>query len=94
MNAIRRLLLDMTDGHKFKCGCCKAMSTQRESVCCHNIEEMKSLIDGSHIEMRPSCITQHADFNNVCLCRAVLTLSLYGHRHHYGSADVPADENR
>ena len=94
MNVIRRLLLDMTDGHRCKCGCCKPMSTQRESICCHDIEETKSLIDDSHIEMRPSCITQHADFSNVCLCRAVLTVSLHGHRYHYGSADVPTDENR
>ena len=75
-------------------GCCKPMSTQRESICCHDIEETKSLIDDSHIEMLPSYITQHADFSNVCLCRAVLTETLYGHRHQYGSADVPADENR
>ena len=42
-------------------GCCKAMSTQRESVCCHDFEEIKTLIEDSHLEMRLSCITQHAD---------------------------------
>ena len=25
------------------------------------------------------------DFSNVCLCRAVLTVALYSHRHRYGS---------
>ena len=35
----------MTDGHRCKCGCCKAMSMQREPVCCHDIEEIKSLIE-------------------------------------------------
>ena len=65
MIAIRWLLLDMTDGHRYKCGCCKAMSTQREFVCYHDIKEIKSLIEDSHLEMRPSCITQHADFSNV-----------------------------
>ena len=41
------------------------MSTQRESVCCHNIEEIISLMEDSHLEMCLSCITQHADFNSV-----------------------------
>ena len=45
-------------------------------------------------ESRPQCITQHADFNDVCLCRAFLTVSLYSHRHRYGTNDVPTDENR
>ena len=57
-------------------------------------EEIKSFIEDFHLKMHPSCITQHADFSNVRFCRAVLTVFLYGHRHHYGSADVPADENR
>ena len=61
------------------CGCCKAKSPQRESICCHDIEEIKSLIEDSHLKMCLSCITQHADLNNVCLCRAVLTVSLYDH---------------
>ena len=35
----------MTDEHRCKCGYCKAMSMHRESVCCHDIEEIKSLIE-------------------------------------------------
>ena len=80
MNVVQRRLLDMTDGHRCKCGCCNAISKQSESVCFfHDIEEIKSLIDDSHLVMRPSRITQHADFSNICLCRAVSTVSLYGH---------------
>ena len=81
-------------GHRCKCGCCIVMSTQRESVCCHEIEQINTLLEDPHLEMRPSCVTQHADFNNVCLCRTVLTVSLYAHRHHYEGVEVPADENR
>ena len=50
---------------------------QRESICCYDIEEIKSLIEDFHLEMRPSCITQHADFSNVCLCKAVLTACVF-----------------
>ena len=39
--------------------------TQRESVCCH-IEEIQILMEDSHLEVRLSCSTQHADFNSVC----------------------------
>ena len=55
MNAIRWLLLDMTGGHRCNrasvVAVIKAMYMQRESVCCHDIEEIKSLIDDAHIEM-------------------------------------------
>ena len=42
----------------------------------------------------PPCITQHPDFGSVCLCRTVLTVSLHSYRYHYGTSDVPTDENR
>ena len=38
------------------------MPTQSESVCCHEIEQIRSLLEDSHIEIPPSCITLHADF--------------------------------
>ena len=48
------------------CGTCKAMPTQRESVCCQEIEQIKSLLEDSCIaEAHPSCITRHTDFNSV-----------------------------
>ena len=57
---------------------------------------MKSLLENSFIsEAHPSCITRHKDFSSVCLCRTVLTVSLYAHLHRYESvAEVPDDENR
>jgi len=70
------------------------MNTERESICCSEVEELVQLLDEIETESRPQCITQHTDFTNVCLCRAVLTVSLYSHRHRYGTSDVPTDENR
>ena len=51
--------------------------------------EMVQLLDGG--DVRPECITEHQD---VCLCRAVLTVALYSHRHRYGTGDIPTDANR
>ena len=34
-------------------------------------------------DVRLESITEYQDFSNVCLCRAVLTVSLYSHRHRY-----------
>ena len=71
------------------------MPTQMESVCCYEIEKIRSLLEAdSHIEIPPSCITLHADFHYICLHRGVLTVSLYAHRHWYEGVEVPADENR
>ena len=39
-------------------------------------------------------LTAQPDFANVYLCRAVLTVSIYSHRYHYGASDIPMDENR
>ena len=68
---------------------------QRESVCCHEIErQLRSLLEDPQIEIPPSCITLHADFSYICLHRAVLTVSLYAHRHRYEDVEVTAEENR
>ncbi|XP_065900520.1 P2X purinoceptor 7-like isoform X1 [Dysidea avara] len=77
-----------------RCGHCIVMATQRESICCKEIEQINSLLEGDGLAVRPVCISEHADFSNVCLCRAVLMVTLHSHRYHYGSADEPVDENR
>jgi len=41
----------------------------------------------------PQC-TLHMQFPNACLSRIVLLIASHGHRHHYGSDDIPADENK
>ena len=68
------------------------MPTQRESIRCHEMEQMKFLDPG--LEVQPMCIAQHADFNHVCLCRTVLTVFLYTHLHHYEDGEVPDNVNR
>ena len=77
------------------CACCHChsvvMNTETESICCSKGHQLVQLLDNT--ESRPQCITQHADFNNVCLCRAVLTVS-YSHRHRFGTSDAPTDEDR
>ncbi|XP_065899014.1 uncharacterized protein [Dysidea avara] len=70
---------------------CQPMPTARESVCCQEIDEIKGLLVGDPV---PVCITQHMDFANACLCRVVLLIASHGHRHHYGTSDIPAEENR
>ena len=51
-------------------------------------------MEGPHLEIHPSCITQYADFNHMYLHRTVLNISLYAHLHCYESVEVPDDENR
>ena len=36
---------------------------------------MTDLLAELVLDARPPCITEHPDFANVCLCRAVLTVS-------------------
>ena len=80
--------------HRCACGHCCVMPTQREWICCEEVEEIKELLeDHSTLDEQPPCIIQHTDFANVCLCKAVLTVSLHVHRFHYGTSDVPTDVN-
>ena len=83
----------LLSGKSFRCVCgnCQPMATSRESLCCQEVEQMVALLDG---DSPPSCITQHPDFASVCLCRAVLTVSLHSYRYHYGTSDIPTDDNR
>ena len=79
------------------CGHCSVMNTEKESICCREVEQLTRLLgsESEHSsESLPRCITRHTDFINVCLCRAVLTVALHSHRHRYGTDDVPEDENR
>ena len=78
--------------YRCACGHCVAMNTETESICCSKVHQLVQLLDDT--ESRPQCITQHTNCNNVCLCRAVLTASLYSHRHCYGTSDVSTDEDR
>ena len=61
------------------CGQCSVMNTERESICCKEIEQLIQLLDGMETVIRPDCNTEHVDFSTVCLIRAVLTVALYNH---------------
>ena len=52
---------------------------------------MKALLVGNPV---PASITHHLAFTNACLDTVVLTIAYHGHRHHYGTSDIPANENR
>ena len=70
------------------------MSTQQESICCKEVDKIKDLLtDPVLADAKPLCITEHPDFASVCLSRAVLTVSMHRHVYHYGSSDIPKDEN-
>ena len=76
------------------CGHCLVTNTERESICCNEIEQFVQLLDSEETESCPQCIIYHAGFRDVCLSRAVLTVALYmySHRHRYGTSDIPTDE--
>ena len=66
------------------------MSTACKSICCKESKELAALLVG---DPAPTCITQHLEFHNACLCRTVLIIALHSHRHHHGESDVPTDEH-
>ena len=70
------------------------MSTQRESICCKEIEQTLAILDEPGLTTCPECVTQHTDFATVCLCQTVLLVSLHIHCYHHSSSDIPDDENR
>ena len=54
-----------------KCGSCKLMPTERECLCCQDVQALDSLIISG-----TNCITlNNVDFNAVCLNHAVLRAS-------------------
>ena len=57
MNVIRRLLMDITDGHIYRCKCGIAVRLcLRRGSPFVATTEIKSLTEDFYLEMRPSCI--------------------------------------
>jgi len=73
------------------CNHCHPMPKARKSVCCQEIDKIKDLLVGDPVSQSN---TLHMEFPNACLSRVVLLIASYDHRHHYGTDDIPADENR
>jgi len=70
------------------------MDIERESICCQEIEQNNLLLQDDDLAVWPVRITVHSDFCSVCLCRAVLMVTLHSHQYHYGNVDEPVNENR
>ena len=55
--------------------------TVEESVCCHEQPKvMARMAEKAEVE----CVTQHPDFEAVCLNEAVLETAYWAYQHHYG----------
>ena len=64
------------------CGCCKAMPTATESICCSEIDQVRKKREG---EVVVDCISIHPGFQTVCLDVWVLQTAYFNLRQHYGS---------
>ncbi|XP_056014380.1 P2X purinoceptor 7-like [Ostrea edulis] len=80
--------LDNTDW--CTCGYCVLMPTQRESICCCEIDRVNSKKDSS--DRKLSCITQHPGFSLVCLDVYVLETAYYQYRSQYGELQTSIEE--
>ena len=70
------------------------MSTQKEPICCTELEQIKAILEECDTPTHPEFFTQRQILlATVCLCQAILLVSQHGHHYHHGSGDVP-DENR
>ena len=69
------------DNHWCSCGCCVALPTSKESICCKGLRKARDTMG------EITCITRHPAFERVCLDSEVLQTALvaiaYVHFHHY-----------
>ncbi|KAH7982286.1 hypothetical protein HPB52_003586 [Rhipicephalus sanguineus] len=54
------------------CGSCRAMETETESVCCREIDKVKSLVPDE-----AACVTEHPTFRRGCLDIHALEIAYY-----------------
>ena len=77
------------------CGQCQPMLTAQESVCCQEVDKVRDLLVGDPARsIQPWFASRFTDFAKACLCRVILSIASHCHRHHYGTDDMPANENR
>ncbi|XP_060567747.1 uncharacterized protein LOC132726450 [Ruditapes philippinarum] len=78
----------------FECENCRAMYTDRESICCNEIDSVKLKIEQFKEETATelSCITRHPGFQSVCLDRYVLETAYYQYRQQYGEVEHTNNE--
>ena len=70
------------------------MDTQKECVCCLEIDNVQLKLDEYKEEMATelSCITHHPGFQSVCLDRYVLETAYYQYRQQYGELEHTQNE--
>ena len=68
-----------------QCGGCVAMATNRESLCCCEIDRIVEKKGENESEIQ--CIVNHKGFNPVCLDLWVSQASYFSYRQRYGDAD-------
>ncbi|XP_060077950.1 P2X purinoceptor 7-like [Ylistrum balloti] len=78
-------------GNKWcRCGHCQKMSTETESICCQEIEEVQTLM--SKHPNRLACITDHPGFEVICLNVYVLETAYLTFRQYHGP--LPDNQNK
>ena len=70
------------------CGHCETLPTGVECVCCYEIEQIKRVLEQYGSQENISCITEHKDFDAVCLNIWVLQAAYFVYRQRYGTAVV------
>lgn len=63
------------------------MRTRRESKCCHEYPQLRTIISGSETPI--SCITQHPGFEGGCLNVWALLIAHNAYRQQYGAVKHP-----
>ncbi|XP_061193720.1 P2X purinoceptor 7-like [Saccostrea echinata] len=71
------------------CGHCPEMATVTESICCHEIPEVMTVL---HEDAGKTCITLHQGFEPVCLNQYVLRTAYFEYRQQY--QDLPESNDR
>ena len=68
-----------------QCGECEVMPTNRECICCSEVETVVNKFQESANDI--NCITHHEGFDSVCLNVWVLQTAYFSYRHQYGEAE-------
>ena len=68
-----------------QCGCCVAMPTNIESVCCCEVDRIVAKKEENESDIQ--CIVNHEGFDPVCLNLWVLQAAYFSFRQKYGEVD-------
>ncbi|XP_033646581.1 uncharacterized protein LOC117305813 [Asterias rubens] len=74
------------------CGCCVAMPTVKESICCKEVERVVAKMDEFVLDV--DCITEHPGFSAVCLNLWVLETALWEYNQAYNPPEQEVTQNQ